>query len=121
MLQVYHQALFGFATLMVGGDSWAASYLVLLLKAVALCALHLSDVLEEVRHADRRVQLTRLIRHVDGLPFPQGVSVRLDQAACVAAHVLTLICGTQRDREAGAGQQEETGAKVTSQVINLSL
>lgn len=92
------------------GDSWLASYLVLLLEAVALGALHLGDVLEEVRHADRRVQLTRLVRHIDRLPLPQGVSVRLHQAAGVAAHVLALICGgTQRQGQAGAGQDGEAG------------
>ena len=94
MLQGYHQALFVFATFVGGGDSWVASYLVLLLEAVALGAFHLGDVLEEVCHADGRVQLTRLIRHVDRLPLPQGVSVGLHQAAGVAAHVLALICGT---------------------------
>ena len=83
-----------FATFVGGGDSWVASYLVLLLEAVALGAFHLGDVLEEVCHADGRVQLTRLIRHVDRLPLPQGVSVGLHQAAGVAAHVLALICGT---------------------------
>lgn len=70
MLQVHHQALFVFATFIVGDDSWVASYLVLLLEAVALGALHLGDVLEEVCHADRRVQLTRLVRHIDRLPLP---------------------------------------------------
>lgn len=70
-----------------------ASYLVLLLEAVALGALHLGDVLEEVGHADRWVQLARLVRHVHGLPLPQRVSVRLHQAARVTAHVLALICG----------------------------
>lgn len=93
------------------GDSWLASYLVLLLEAVALGALHLGDVLEEVCHADRRVQLTRLVRHIDRLPLPQGVSVRLHQAAGVAAHVLALVCGggTQRQGQAGAGQDGEAG------------
>lgn len=75
MLQVYQQALFVFATSIVGDDSWVASYLVLLLETVALCTLHLRDVLEEVCHADCRVQLTCLVRHVNGLPLPQGVSV----------------------------------------------
>lgn len=83
-----------FATFVGGGDSCVASYLVLLLEAVALGAFHLGDVLEEVCHTDGRVELTRLIRHVDWLPLPQGVSVRLHQAAGVAAHVLALICGT---------------------------
>lgn len=68
-----------------------ASYLVLLLEAVALSTLHLSDVLEEVGHTNGRVQLPRLIRDVDRLPLPQRVSVRLHQAAGVAAHVLALI------------------------------
>lgn len=72
----------------------AASYLILLLEAVALSALHLGDVLEEVCNADCRVQLTRLVRHINGLPLPQGMSVRLHQAAGVAAHVLALVCGT---------------------------
>lgn len=94
------------------GDSWLSSYLVLLLEAVALGALHLGDVLEEVCDADRRVQLTRLVRHIDRLPLPQGVSVRLHQAAGVAAHVLALVCGgggTQRQGQAGAGQDGEAG------------
>ena len=68
-----------------------ASYLVLLLEAVPFSTLHLGDVLEEVGHADGRVQLTRLVRHIDLLPLPQGVRVRLHQAAGVAAHVLALI------------------------------
>lgn len=88
------------------------TYLVLLLEAVALGALHLRDVLEEVGHADRRVQLPRLVRHVHGLPLPQGVGVGLHQAAGVAPHVLTLICidnkktkktKKKHKREAGAG------------------
>lgn len=80
----------------------AASYLVLLLEAVSLGALHLGDVLEEVGHADGRVQLARLVRHVHRLPLPQGVSVRLHQAAGVAAHVLALVCGGQQNT--GTGQ-----------------
>lgn len=73
-------------------DDWVPPYLVLLLEAVALGALHLGDVLEEVGHANGRVQLTRLVWHVHSLALPQGVSVRLHQAAGVAAHVLALIC-----------------------------
>lgn len=88
-------------------------YLILLLEAVALGALHLGDVLEEVGHADGRVQLTRLIRHIDGLPLPQGVSVRLHQAAGVAAHVLALICGTQTQGEARVGQDGGAAAYLT--------
>lgn len=91
------------------GDSWAAPYLVLLLEAIALGALHLGDVLEEVRHADRWVQLTCLVRHVDRLPFPQGVSVRLHKAAGVTAHVLALVCGAQRQGQARAGQHGGAG------------
>ncbi len=87
-----------------------ASYLILLLEAVALGALHLGDVLEKVCHADRRVQLTRLVRHINRLTLPQGVSVRLHQAAGVAAHVLALICGTQKQGQARAGQDGEVGA-----------
>jgi len=83
-------------------------YLVLLLEAVALGALHLGDVLEEVCHADRRVQLTRLVRHIRRLPLPQRVGVRLHQAAGVAAHVLALIWGTQQ--QVRAGQDTEVGA-----------
>lgn len=89
------------------GNSWAASYLVLLLEAVALSTLHLGDVLEEVGDADRRVQLARLVRHVHGLPLPQGVSVRLHQAAGVAAHVLALICW---ERGGGARKQRRDKA-----------
>lgn len=98
------------ATLIVGGDSWFASYLVLLLEAVALGAFHLGDVLQEVGHADGRVQLTRLVRYIHRLTLPQGVSVRLHQTAGVAAHVLALVCGTQTQGQAGAGQQGEVGA-----------
>lgn len=93
-----------------GADSWLASYLILLLESVALRTFHLGDVLEEVGHADRRVQLTRLVRHVDLLPLPQGVSVRLHQAAGVAAHVLAFVCGAQRQGHARAGQHGETGS-----------
>lgn len=113
MLQVHHWALFVFVTFIVGDDSRVAHYLVFLLEAVALGALHLGDVLKEVCHADRRVQLTRLVRHVDGLPLPQGVSVRLYQAAGVAAHVLALVCGTQTQGEARAGQDGGVGANLT--------
>lgn len=56
------------------------------------------------------MQLTRLVRHIDRLPLPQGVSVRLHQAAGVAAHVLALVCGTQRQGQARAGQDGEAGA-----------
>lgn len=83
-----------------------ASYLVLLLEAVAFGALHLGDVLQEVGHADRRVQLTRLVRHVDWLPLPQRVGVRLHQAAGFAAHVLTLICGAEKQRKKQEGQDD---------------
>lgn len=89
-----------------------ASYLILLLEAVALGTLHLCDVLEEVRHADRRMQLARLIRHINRLPLPQGVSVRLHQAASVAAHVLALICGTQKQGQDRAGQDGDEGASI---------
>lgn len=84
------------------GDDWTPSYLVLLLEAVALRTLHLGDVLEEVGHADGRVQLTCLVRHVHRLALPQGVSVRLHQAAGVAAHVLALIC-----RKGGGGAEKQ--------------
>lgn len=92
---------------------WAPPYLVLLLEAVALGALHLGDVLEEVGHADGRVQLTRLVWHVHRLALPQGVSVRLHQAAGVAAHVLALIWaeggGAERQRKRGRSGQDRTG------------
>lgn len=101
-----------FATFIVGDDSWVVSYLVLLLEAVTLGALHLGDVLKEVCHADRRVQLARLVRHIDRLPLPQGVSMRLHQTAGVAAHVLALICGTQKQGQARAGQDGEVGASI---------
>lgn len=100
------------STFTLGGDGWAAPYLVLLLEAVALGAFHLGDVLEEVRHADRRVQLTRLVRHVHGLALPQGVGVGLHQAAGVAAHVLALICGTQTQGEGRAGQDGGEGVNL---------
>lgn len=109
MLQVYQQASSVFSISIVGDDRWVASYLVLLLEAIALCTLHLGDVLEEVRHTNRRVQLTRLVRYVNGLPFPQGVSVWLHQAASVTTHVLALICGTQTQGEARVGQDREEG------------
>lgn len=73
------------------GDNRVASYLILLLEAVALGALHLGDVLEEVSHTDGWVQLTCLVGHIKWLSLPQGVSVRLHQAAGVTAHVLALI------------------------------
>lgn len=97
---------------MAGWGGGGLTYLVLLLEAVALCTLHLRNVLEEVGHADRRVQLTRLVRHVDGLPLPQGVSVRLHQAAGVAAHVLALVCGTQTHGRDRAGQGGEVSATI---------
>lgn len=87
------------------GDHRRPPYLVLLLEAVALRALHLGDVLEEVGHADGRVQLTCLVRHVHRLALPQGVSVRLHQAAGVAAHVLALICSG--GRKGGGGRKTE--------------
>lgn len=67
-------------------------YLVLLLEAIALGALHLRDVLQQVGYADGRVQLSRLVGDVHRLSLPQGVCVGLDQAAGVAAHVLALVC-----------------------------
>lgn len=85
----------------------APSYLVLLLEAVALRALHLGDVLEEVGHADGRVQLSCLVGHVHCLALPQGVSVRLHQAAGVAAHILALVCGG--GRKTGREEQVRTG------------
>lgn len=40
---------------------WAEDHLVLLLKAVAVGGLHQVDVLEQVGHADGRVQLAGLV------------------------------------------------------------
>ena len=43
------------------------AYLILLLEAIALSTLHLSDVLEEVCHTDSWVKLPCLVRHVSSL------------------------------------------------------
>ena len=40
---------------------YATPHLILLLEAVSLAGLHLVDVLEEVSHAHRWVELTRVI------------------------------------------------------------
>lgn len=45
----------------------AQAHLILLLEAIALSTLHLSDVLEEVCHTDSRVKLSSLVRHVSSL------------------------------------------------------
>lgn len=113
-LQVYHQVSLVLATFTAetGADSWPASYLVLLLESVALRALHLGDVLEEVGHADRRVQLTRLVRHIHLLPLPQGVSVRLHQAAGVAAHVLAFVCGGTKTGTHQSGSARRDGKRL---------
>lgn len=66
-------------------------HLVLLLEAVALGALHLRDVLEQVGHADGRMQLPRLVRDVHRLALLVGVSVRLNQAAGLAVHGVALV------------------------------
>ena len=45
------------------GPGWTgALHLVLLLEAIALGRLHLVDVLQEVGHTHRRMQLSRVIR-----------------------------------------------------------
>ena len=83
----------------------AASYLVLLLEAVSFGALHLGDVLQEVGHADGRVQLACLVRDALHRSVPiavaltlllkgvcQRVRMRLHQATGVTAHRLALVC-----------------------------
>lgn len=92
------------------------THLILLFEAVSLGALHLGDVLEQVGHADGRVELTRLIGHVRCLALPErecvcgvrgvhgvcgvSVGVRLHQAACVAGHRLRLVF--KREKESTA-------------------
>lgn len=85
------------------------AYLVLLLEAIALGALHLGDVLQQVSYADGRVQLSRLVGDVNLLSLPQGVCMGLDQAAGVAAHVLTLVCLWGRIGERSEGDREHWG------------
>lgn len=104
LLRVYYQTFMCLRKPLQRERTAGPSYLVLLLKAVALRALHLGDVLEEVCHTDGRVQLSGLVRDVGLVPLPQGVRVRLDQAARVTAHVLALIWGTWRREDQKPGQ-----------------
>lgn len=90
-LQRCHQSITGLYLLGSGGDdSRLASYLVLLLEAVALGTLHLGDVLQQVGHSDGRVQLPRLIGQRLALGLPLLV-VGLDQAAGLAGHGVTVV------------------------------
>lgn len=65
------------------------AHLILLLEAVALGALHLCDVLEQVGHPDGGVELPGLVGHVGWLTLLVGVG--LHQAAGVTGHRVRLI------------------------------
>lgn len=82
----------GDTTLVRQAGSWG-THLILLLKAVALGTLHLGDVLEQVGHADGRVELTGLVgRNIRHLPLLLiGVAVGLDQTTGVTGHGVVLI------------------------------
>lgn len=66
-------------------------YLVFLLEAVSLGRLHLVDVLEEVGHPHRGVQLARVI----GRALPPTVPVRRasQQAAGLVDGAALFVCG----------------------------
>lgn len=67
----------------------AQAHLILLLEAIALSTFHLSYVLEEICHADGRVKLPSLVRHVGSLSLL--VCVGLHQAAGVTGHCVGLV------------------------------
>ena len=67
------------------------SHLILLFEAIALGTLHLGDVLQEVGHTDRRMQLSSLVGNIHRLPLLEGVGVGLHQAAGIAGHRVGLV------------------------------
>lgn len=86
------------------------SHLVLLLEAVTFSTLHLRDMLQEVGHPDGGVQLTRLVRHRLSVRFPLLV-VRLDEAAGLAVHGLTVVWKEETKRSGyGRGGNVNAGA-----------
>lgn len=50
-------------------------YLVFLLEPVALAPLHLGDVLQQISHADGRLELVPGIAHLHGVAGPVGVGL----------------------------------------------
>lgn len=92
-------------------DKYPHPYLILLLEAIALSAFHLSDVLEEVGHADGRLELARLVGHLHRLTAP--VRVRLDGQGRLGHLTVAAFCRreTQEDdtQEASKTQRAKEG------------